>query len=133
MSNALMCADNSEKNINNDVTVPLEKLTQPAILLLLVTNKTHGYYSNILMTRFPLLGTLFNSVILMTKNGRTGKTLRFFFGPDYLFLCTCIAKTDNRLSASIRRSIPAGTIIKTPVFISTLSSPAHSKPHPSTV
>lgn len=38
-----MCADNNEKNSSNGVVVPLEKLTQPAILLLLVTNKTHGY------------------------------------------------------------------------------------------
>lgn len=38
-----MCADNNEKNTNNGVSVPLEKLTQPAILLLLVKNETHGY------------------------------------------------------------------------------------------
>ena len=38
-----MCADDNGKNNNTDVSVPLEKLTQPAILLLLVTNKTHGY------------------------------------------------------------------------------------------
>lgn len=38
-----MCPDNDGKSTGNDVSVPLEKLTQPAILLLLVTSRSHGY------------------------------------------------------------------------------------------
>jgi DNA-binding PadR family transcriptional regulator len=38
-----MCTGNNEKIAENSVYVPLEKLTQPAVLLLLAKNKAHGY------------------------------------------------------------------------------------------
>lgn len=38
-----MCRDGNSNKVCDCVAVPLEKLTQPSILLLLAQNKTHGY------------------------------------------------------------------------------------------
>lgn len=38
-----MCNNGDEKTAVNDLPVPMEKLTQPTILMLLAQNNAHGY------------------------------------------------------------------------------------------